>query len=139
MGIGIGYLDGGIGIGNQDWGLVLGVWIYEWGFGFMIGVLDPAFGLRIRIGDLYWEFGNQFEDWDWGFGFGNGNWDGEQRIEIGDWYCRLVFEIEIRDQNMRLEWELRLKMVYRLNITFDLEVHLDGFRDTGLVKEYNQL
>ena len=73
------------------------------------------------------------------FGFGNGNWDGEQRIEIGDWYCRLVFEIEIRDQNMRLEWELRLKMVYRLNMTFDLEVHLDGFRDTGLVKEYNQL
>ena len=38
---------------------------------------------------------------------------------------------------MRLEWELRLKMVYRLNMTFDLEVHLDGFRDTGLVKEYD--
>ena len=38
---------------------------------------------------------------------------------------------------MRLEWELRLKMVYRLNVTFDLEVHLDGFRDTGLVKEYD--
>ena len=40
----------------------------------MIGVLDPDFGLRIRIGDLYWEFGNQFEDWDWGFGFGIGEW-----------------------------------------------------------------
>ena len=45
--MGIGYLAGGIGIGDYDWRLVLWVRIYEWGLGYMIVVLDLDSGLRL--------------------------------------------------------------------------------------------
>ena len=49
-------------------------------------------------------------------GFGNGNWDGGWRIEIGDWYCRLVFEIEIRDW----VWGLKFKIENGIQIEYYL-------------------
>ena len=38
------------------------------------------------------------------------------------------------------EWKrLGLKLVYRLNITFELKVYLIGFWDAGLVGKYSQI
>ena len=38
-----------------------------------------------------------------------------------------------------VEWRSELKLVYRLKITFEIEVYVLGSGDAGLVRKYSQL
>ena len=73
--------------------------------------LGLRLGIRIKIG---------FEIWDWEFGYGN---------EIVD--CGLRYVI----WGVGLKQGLGLKLVYRLNITLELEVYLIDCVYAGIVKK----